>query len=176
MASPIRPGSAPVTPPRPTGKNITVLGDSVTVAGAPALLARWHGIEIDAQVGAQLWDAPAQIAHLRAENELRPYVVVALGTNGDVADGVLASVVRAAGPGHWFVFVTAHGARSWIPPVDRRIRAFAASTHDVALADWDAAAPQVRDFADDGIHPGPQGGAVFAATIAQALDRLAARR
>lgn len=162
----------PTSPPAVTGWTITVLGDSVAVASAQALLNRFPGIEIDAKVGAQLWDAPTEVAKLRVQGLLRPYVVVALGTNGDVADHVLSEIVSAAGPGHWFTFVTPHGDRAWIPPVDQKFRTFVAHTPRTALADWDAASSQVRDFADDGIHPGPQGAAVFADTVAKALRTL----
>ncbi|MGE5612763.1 MAG: acyltransferase family protein, partial [Bacillota bacterium] len=174
QGSPRRAQAGAAKPPAVLGSNITVLGDSVTVASAPALLDRFPGIRIDAKVGAQLWDAPAEVARLRVQGLLRSYVVVALGTNGDVAPYVLPQIVSAAGPGHWFVLVTAHGDRSWIGPVDAKLRSFAQRTPRTALADWDAATPAVRDFADDGIHPGPQGGGVFVDVIERALRHLRA--
>lgn len=166
-----RPRSAP---PGVSGSEITVLGDSVTLASAPALLRTLPGISIHARVGAQLWDASADVAELEARHQLRPYVVIALGTNGDVAPATFARIVADAGRGHRFIFVTAHAPRPWIAAVNAKIRGFATHRPRVALADWDAATPRIKDFSD-GIHPGPQGGLVFATVIRSAITHLSGK-
>lgn len=153
---------------RPSGREVSMLGDSVTVASAQALLDRLPGIDIRATVGAQLWDAPATVTKLRKQGRLRPYIVIALGTNGDVGASVLDQLVDAAGPGHLFVFVTAHAPRPWIASVDAKIRTFVVQRPTYALADWDRTAGSLNDLSD-GIHPGPRGAARFAELVDHAL-------
>jgi lysophospholipase L1-like esterase len=43
------------------------------------------------------------------------------------------------------------------------------------VADWDAAASEVTDFASDGIHPGPRGGRAFARVVHDAIASLVRR-
>jgi peptidoglycan/LPS O-acetylase OafA/YrhL len=163
----------PADPRRPLGKQTTVIGDSVTLASAKGLLAVLPGIDIRAEIGAQMWDAPDVVGLLQASGELRPVVVIALGTNGDFNSGTIDEVVEAAGPGHLFVFVTAHADRDWIPSVNAKLRGLAKGRRSIAVADWDAAASEVTDFASDGIHPGPQGGRAFAGVVEDAIASLA---
>lgn len=164
-----------VDPRRPLGKQTTVIGDSVTLASAKGLLAVLPGIDIRAEIGEQMWDAPDVVGRLQASGELRPVVVIALGTNGDFNSDTIDEVVEAAGPGHVFVFVTAHADRDWIPSVNAKLRGLSDDQRSVAVADWDAAASEVADFASDGIHPGPQGGRAFARVVEDAIASLARR-
>ena len=164
-----------VDPRRPLGKQTTVIGDSVTLASAKGLLAVLPGIDIRAEIGEQMWDAPDVVGRLQASGELRPVVVIALGTNGDFNSDTLDEVVEAAGPGHVFVFVTAHADRDWIPSVNAKLRGLSEDQRSVAVADWDEAASEVTDFASDGIHPGPQGGRAFARVVKDAIASLARR-
>ncbi len=127
---------------------------------------------MDAVVGRQLAEAPGIVTALREEGRLRPYLVVALGTNGDISSQDLTAVVTAMGEGHRLVLVTAHGDRPWMPEVNRKLEAFVTAHPWVGLARWDQAAGQVTDFASDGIHPGEQGGGVFARTVVESLRTL----
>jgi len=156
----------------PIGKQTTILGDSVTLASAESLLEELPGVDIRADVGEQMWDAPATVGRLRDSGDLRRNVVIALGTNGDFHSDVLDEIRATAGPGHRFVFVTTHADRDWVPSVNAKLRPLAADHRHTALADWDTAASDVTDFASDGIHPGPQGADIFADVIGAALRSL----
>ncbi len=158
----------------PLGQQITLFGDSVAVASAPALLKDLAGISIRAKVGAQVWDVVDQVKRLREAGRLRKYVVIALGANGAAPRGTFPDIVNAAGPGHRFVFVTAHAPRPWVRPYNQSVRAFVATHPGCALADWRSASRRVSDFAD-GIHPGPRGGGIYADVIRQAVRNLAAQ-
>lgn len=158
----------------PLGQQITLFGDSVAVASAPALIKDLKGIAIRAKVGAQVWDVVDQVKRLREAGRLRKYVVIALGANGAAPRGTFPDIVNAAGPGHRFVFVTAHAPRPWVRPYNQRVRAFVAAHPGCALADWRSASRRVSDFAD-GIHPGPRGGGIYAGVIRQAVRNLAAQ-
>lgn len=164
-----------VDPRAPLGEQTTVIGDSVTLASGAGLLDVLPGIDIRAEVGAQMWDAPDLVRRLREAGDLRPVVVIALGTNGDFHSDVIDEIFDAAGSGHAFVFVTAHADRDWVPSVNAKLRDLPGGRPPVAVADWDAAAAGVTDFADDGIHPGPQGAAVFAGLVEDAVGSLARR-
>ena len=67
--------------------------------------------------------------------------------------------------------MTAYAPRDWIPGVNAELAAFAASHPRVVLADWSQAiAPHLDYLAGDEIHPGPTGGQLYAATVADAVD------
>lgn len=158
--------------PAEIGAQTVVIGDSVTLAAAPGLVAELPGVGVDAAVGRQLAEAPAIVTALREAGRLRPYLVVALGTNGDISSRDLSAIVAAMGEGHRLVLVTAHGDRPWMPEVNRKLQAFVTAHPWVGLARWDQTAAQVTDFASDGIHPGEQGGGVFARLVVETLRTL----
>lgn len=169
----------PPTPPAPTpatGGEITAVGDSVMLASAGGLLARFPGIQIDAQVSRQMSSAPGIVRALADAGALRPYLVLALGTNGSIDPGALDEVRQILGPDRRLVLVTAFAPRSWIPGVNGELWAYAASHPDVLVADWSAAIAGRTDLlAGDRIHPGSAGGAVFADAVAATLTQLAER-
>lgn len=174
---PPAPAAGPAPAPSPwtlaapgDGRDLTVIGDSVTVAAAPALYELLPHADVRAHVGMQMWSLEKRIRGLRKAGALRPVVVVALGTNGDFAAHQLADAIDAAGPEHRFVLVTASGPRPWMRPVNAKLRRYARAHENTRIADWAALRSRVPDFADDRIHPGPRGGAV----LARLMSRTAA--
>ncbi|WGX99959.1 acyltransferase family protein [Nocardioides sp. QY071] len=165
------PAASPWAAPAPgDGRDLTVIGDSVTVAAAPALFDLLPQADVRAHVGMQMASLEGRIRGLSRTGALRPVVVIALGTNGDFAPHQLTDAIGAAGPGHRFVLVTASGPRSWIGPANAKLRHYARTHADARLADWAALRSRVPDFAGDRIHPGPRGGAV----LARLMSRTAA--
>ncbi|MDT9593485.1 acyltransferase family protein [Nocardioides zeae] len=154
------------------GAQTVVVGDSVALAAAPALIAELPGVGVDAVVGRQLSEAADLLTALRDSGRLRTYVVVALGTNGDISTRDLAALLDVIGEKRRLVLVTAHGDREWMPAVNEKLLAFVEAHPEVGLARWDQASAEVTDFAADGIHPGEQGGGVFARTVVDALRTL----
>lgn len=147
------------------GSAVTALGDSVMLAAAPQLVSEMPGIDVHAEVGRQMVDAPALAATLEQEGKLRPVVVIGLGTNGDFDLGVLQELAGVVGPDRRLLLITAHGPRDWVGPVNDKLRTFAKEQENVHLRDWDRAAGEVADFAPDGIHPGPHGGQLYAELV-----------
>ena len=90
--------------------------------------------------------------------------------------GELDSILDYLGPSRSLVLVTGYGpARTtWIPEADETIRSFAAAHPDqVAVADWEAAAAAHPELLyDDQIHPLPEGGDLYAQTVANAIATL----
>ena len=156
-----------------TGATITAVGDSVMLASAAELQAEFPGITIDAAVSRGMDAAPEILAAQRAAGTLRPVVLVGLGTNGPVEPADLAAIMRVIGPSRELIVVNAFADRDWTAGVNAQLAEFSARRSQVVLADWSGAiAPHVDVLADDGIHPGPTGGAIYADSVAVALDRL----
>ncbi len=158
----------------PTGDEIVAIGDSVMLAAAPQLQARWPGIAIDAVVSRQMRQAPAIVSALAARDALRPIVVMHLGTNGAIDPATLHEVRAIIGPDRQLVLVSAQAPRGWIPGVNQHLFAFAADYREVVVADWQQAiAPQLNLLARDQVHPGSAGGRVYTAAVETALLYLA---
>lgn len=153
------------------GDRITAVGDSVMLASAKGLLERLPGIEVDAEVSRSIWAGPGILESLAASGRLRPYVVVALGTNGPVNLESLEKIAAAVGPERHLVLVNAYAPRDWIPGVNADLQAFADARHNVSIADWSGAiSPRLDLLAGDHVHPGGEGGLLFADTVADAVD------
>ena len=162
----------------PTGDEITGIGDSVMLASAKALQQAFPGIAIDAEVSRSISAAPGLVQAQRDAGTLRPIVVLALGTNGPIGQGVLDQVLQEIGPDRQLVLLTVQAPRSWIPPNNAIIRSFAAAhPRDVTVSDWESAiAPHLQMLASDRIHPGPSGAAVYSATLGDALTGVVGRQ
>lgn len=163
-------------PPRPApvdGARVSAIGDSVMLASANGLLERMPGIQVDALVSRGMYAGPDIASQLDAHGALRDYVVVALGTNGPVSQDDLSELYEVVGPGRTLVLVNAFAPRSWVPGVNAALAEFANSHPRVVLADWSDAIDDRTDLlAGDHIHPGEGGGAVFAETVAAAVEKI----
>ncbi|MGU3645904.1 acyltransferase family protein [Microbacterium sp. C23T] len=160
-----------------TGDQISAVGDSVMLASAGGLVERLPGIDVDAEVSRSMWAGPDIVDDLDATGRLRPYVVVALGTNGAVDLSTLEQLADTVGPKRNLVLVNAYAPRDWIPGVNAELAAFADDHRNVIVADWSGAiAPHEDLLAGDRIHPGAAGGRIFADTVAAAVDELADER
>ncbi|MFF0630328.1 acyltransferase family protein [Streptomyces sp. NPDC004296] len=160
--------------PAAAGK-VTAVGDSVMVAAAPALKQKFPGIAIDAKVSRQLSMAAKEIDTIKQKGPLGDAVVIGLGTNGVGGAKDLQSAIDSIGADRRIILVTVHAPqKGWQDKVNKAVREVAAknSSH-VAVADWDQAISGHTDLlADDGIHPGPGGGRIYADTVATALATL----
>lgn len=166
---PAEPGAAPL----PSGDQIVAIGDSVMLAAAAQLQARFPGIAIDAVVSRQMHQAPARLQRLADQGALRPYVIVGLGTNGSIDTATLREIRAIIGPDRALVLVSAQAPRGWIPTVNTRIANYAQDYRQVVLADWRSAiAPRLELLARDQVHPGSAGGRIYARTVEGALQYL----
>ena len=162
-------------PPKPKpieSWEIYAVGDSVMLASAPELAAAFPEIWIDADVSRSFAFGVGLTEQLAAAGQLRPVLVVGLGTNGPVDDDDLDRLLRTADDRR-MVIVNAYADRWWIPEVNQKLRAFADAHRGVTLADWEAAIPLVPGgLAGDDIHPNPSGGEAYAQAVQAALDEL----
>jgi peptidoglycan/LPS O-acetylase OafA/YrhL len=172
---PSPPSSAPEVAPV-DGAQITAVGDSVMLASAPALMERLPGVVVDAAVSRSMYAAPGILRSLADAGQLRPYVVVALGTNGPIERDTLTELRSIVGPERDLVLVTAAAPRDWIPGVNEQLVSFSRQP-GVEIADWATAISGHEDLlAGDRIHPGDAGGEIFADAVAGAVEAAAAQR
>ncbi|MEO6532509.1 MAG: acyltransferase family protein [Pseudolysinimonas sp.] len=169
------PTAGPSTAPKPAaGDQITAIGDSVMLAAAPTLEEQLPGISIDAAVSRHLGTAAGILQADLDAGALRKIVVISLATNGPIDRSVLEQLRAEIGPQRELIVMNAQAPRTWIPPNNAILSAFAQSYRNVELANWhDAAQPILPLLARDQIHFGGAGARVFTGTIKDALQRLA---
>lgn len=157
---------------------VTIIGDSVTLASAPALQQALPGAYIDAQVSRFSRDGLKIVQEMAKRGILRPYLVFSLATNGDFTLKEGHDLLTAVGPQVKVVLVTGYGPAvdPWIERSNTVIRTLASEfPQQVRIADWNAAiAPQAHLLASDHVHPGGEGGVIFANTVKAALDSFPA--
>ncbi|QRV02407.1 acetyltransferase [Arcanobacterium phocisimile] len=162
--------------PEVIGANVTVIGDSVTLASQPALQSVLPGVIVDGAVSRSIKEFPAIAQQYAQQNELRPYVVIGLGTNAIITEQDAEDILAILGPDRRAVFVTASAPEyaTWVPIANATMRAIAQKYPErVALADWQNIAlahPEV--LAGDRVHPDAEGGQLFADAIVQALQNF----
>jgi len=118
---------------------------------------------------------PGIVEALIASGQLRPILVVGLGTNGPISLATLEQVRDLIGPNRQMVVVNVEEPRSWENEVNSTLSQFAGDYENVELSDWyDAITPHLSVLARDQIHPGGAGGRIYTAALQAALGRLAA--
>lgn len=165
----------PVEAPPPPGAGVTAVGDSVMLASFPQLVERLPGIEVHAAVSRQMREAPSILQSLAQSDQLGEIVVIGLGTNGPIAASTLSEVRRIIGPERRLVLVSVQAPRGWIPGVNATLLAFEQRFRYVVLADWySAITPQLGLLARDQVHPGAEGGRIYAELVAEAVEAVRA--
>jgi hypothetical protein len=159
----------------PGGDQILAIGDSVLLAASPTVQATLPGIAIDAIVSRQMKDAPAVLQAYVDSDQLRPILVLALGTNGWIEADTLEVVRSIVGPETLIVVVNIQAPRDWEPSVNEILARFAQQNRTVDLANWhDAIQPRLDVLSSDDIHPGgPIGGEIYSDALVDSLQRLA---
>ena len=159
----------------PDGDDITALGDSVMLASSDFLRNKFPGIYIDAAVSAHYDVAEPIIASLKQQGELRDYVVLSYGTNGQAFPGQLDRMVKAIGAKRDVVLVVPYGMVDGIPQAAEQAIAFAKKRDNVYLAPWcSAAAANPGLLREDGVHPAGAGGELYADAVAKGLRQAVA--
>ena len=120
---------------------MAAIGDSVMLASSKGLQDTFPNIIVD---------------QLKAQGNLRPWVLVGLATNSVVTNDQLDDLLNDVGPDHVLVLINAHAPVSWVPGTNAVLKQFAAAhSNNVVLVDWDGTISQHADeLAGDGIHPG----------------------
>ncbi|PFG35617.1 peptidoglycan/LPS O-acetylase OafA/YrhL [Flavimobilis soli] len=162
------------TEPAPlTGADVTIIGDSVTLASAEELAKVLPDAAIDAEVSRSMLAAPGIMANLEKKGRLRDVVVLSLATNTTLRRDQVADVMEAVGPERRVIFVNAYGARSWIKGTNKELARAAKDYPNVVVADWSGAISKKGEgLAADGVHPNPSGAKVYARVVLDAYTDL----
>ncbi|WP_184232777.1 acyltransferase family protein [Conyzicola lurida] len=163
-----------VAPDLPSGDKITAIGDSVMLAVAPELTAAFPGISIDAVVSRQMSAAPGIVQGLVDSKQMRPYLLLGLGTNGSISADTLQKVKDIVGRRTQIVLVDVQAPRGWTDGVNTILHGYADRMRTVELARWqEAIQPRLDLLAQDQIHAGgPVGGGIYVGAVSDALTRL----
>lgn len=160
-----------VRPQHISGSIVTAVGDSVMLAAAPELHAALPGIYIDARISRQMSVGVQIIGNLARRGDLRPVVLVGLGTNGTVTSSQIRQLRAEAGPARWLVFVNTFVPRPWQDEVDTTLAAAARRYPHVLLVNWRAAIEHRTDLLwEDGVHPRPDGGVLYARLVDKVIQ------
>ncbi len=151
------------------GRAPLAVGDSTSIYAAPRLGAL--GVEADARGCRQFPEGLRLVRARHAAGTLPAVVVLALGANGPIAAPDVARVRTVLGPRRVLVLVTARHSEARNVVLRAAARAH---PEQVVLADWAAfSAGHAGWFAPDGLHPTPDGAAVYARYLRRAVARFA---
>ncbi|MET7073897.1 acyltransferase family protein [Trueperella pyogenes] len=164
---------APATKQPVTGEHVTVIGDSVTLAAAPALIELYPGAVVDGEISRSVKAFKSVAQVYAAKGQLRDVVVISLGTNGAISMELARDIMGYLGPDRKVIWVTAQAPRArWVPRSNATIAEIAKEyPAQIRIADWAVIAQAHPEFlASDGIHPGTEGRKHYAAEIKRAID------
>ncbi|MDO5671618.1 MAG: acyltransferase family protein [Actinomycetaceae bacterium] len=171
-----QPGQSAQALPSPTGDQVLIVGDSVTLAAQVALLEALPGTSIDAKVSRFDSGAVDIVRQWRDSGVLRPYLVFAAATNSKITATTVDKILEIIGPERRLVLVTGFGptSKTWIEESNQAIRQYAAQHHDkVAVAEWALYISTHTDYlASDAVHPDGRGAQLFAYSVIEALGKL----
>ena len=172
-SAPTEPSVEPTTPAPLTGGDVTIIGDSVTLASAESISKLLPDAAIDAEVSRSMLAAPGILANLEKKGRLRDVVVLSLATNTTLKKDQVADVMAAVGPQRQVIFVNAYGARSWIKGTNKELARAERDYPNVVVADWSAAISRHGEgLAADGVHPNQDGAKIYARVVMDAYTHL----
>ncbi|HXH20656.1 MAG TPA: acyltransferase family protein [Dehalococcoidia bacterium] len=169
-APPARPLPAVGAVPMPDGLSVTAIGDSVLLGAARQLAYVIGDIEVDAEVGRQVWAGIGLLRQRRDEGRLGDVVVIAFGSNGSFSAKEFAQVMDVLADVRLVVFVNVRVPRPWEEANNSVIARGVASYRNAVLVDWYAASeghPEL--FGNDGVHLTGAGVRLYAGLIADAI-------
>lgn len=158
----------PWSPPR---RGILAIGDSVLLAAEPALESVFgKQITVDAAVGRQVYTGLARLAQYKSAGRLSTIqaLVVDLGSNGVFTPADMTELEQLAAGVPRVVLVNVRVPDPWGPESNQTI-ASVAHRPGFAVVDWWKASENRALLYPDGVHPDPQGAAVYAHLVDTAL-------
>jgi hypothetical protein len=153
------------------GKDVTAIGDSVMSGSAPALAQVMPGIYIDAKPDREMPAGLSIAARLAQNGQLRPVVVIGLGTNYIVTTAELSELMQIIGPHRRLVLINTYVPDGWSKQVNATDADFAHTHPSVVLADWyDTIRSRLYLLWPDQVHPMVPGTIVYAQLVYEAVQ------
>lgn len=155
------------------GKNVSVIGDSITVGSKEAILKQFSELKsynIDAFSG-RSWQQGIDVA---AKMKLKKIVIFALGTNTvRLTEKDIQKAVKTIGQDRTIVFVTNFAKKepNRYNNNNRLLEQVAKNYSNILLADWREAVSKDADkYMSDNFHPNSAGRKLFAKTLFNAVN------
>jgi hypothetical protein len=153
------------------GRDVTAIGDSVMSASAMTMASMIPGIYIDARPDRQMPTGLAIVRHLAQTGQLRPVVVMGLGTNYIVTTAQLNTLMKLIGPHRKLVLINTYVQDGWSKQVNATDAAYVRAHPNVVLADWyDTIKDRLYLLWPDHTHPMMPGTYVYARLVKQAIQ------
>jgi hypothetical protein len=154
-----------------SGKDITAVGDSVLLPSSLSLQQVFPGIYVDAAVSRFMDAGLSVLQRLAASGQLRPVVIVALGTNGGVTTQQVHQLMAIVGSKRKVVLVNTFVPLPYEQGTNSVLAAAARTYPNVVLANWNKTISDRTSLLwPDDIHPHyPAGTRVYAAMIKAAV-------
>ena len=150
---------------------ITAIGDSVMLGAAPVLRQAFTQIEVDAEVGRQVWTAASLIKARKAENRLGSVVVLHLGNNGRYTEQVFNEIMQTLSDRRMVIVYNVRvTGKDWEAYNNKVIADGAKLYPNAVFIDWYAiTANRPELFWNDRIHLRPEGAHFYAGLTAEAI-------
>ncbi len=171
--SAVSPAQSAVSPAQRAvpGRDVTAIGDSVMSASAMSLASVLPGIYIDAKPDREMPAGLAIVRHLARTGQLRPVVVMGLGTNYIVTTAQLKELMQVIGPQRKLVLINTYVPDGWSKQVNATDAAFVSQHPSVVLADWyDTIKNRLYLLWPDQVHPMIPGTVVYADMVYKAVQ------
>jgi hypothetical protein len=133
---------------------LTAIGDSVLLGVEPTLIGQIKGAQVDAAVSRQSWEVLDVIQNLKRDGLLAPIVVIHSGTNGEIAESELRTMLDLLADRDRVVIVNNNVPRPWMGANNAMINRVVPDYSNAVIADWYAASIDHPEyFVEDGTHP-----------------------
>lgn len=158
--------------PDKSGKDISVIGDSVFLGASPSFKELYQDAVIDAKVSRQVSQGLGIAKELDKNGSLGSTVIISLGTNGNFNESTGQELIDYLGPDRTIYWINAYGKKLAIQDdVNKTINKLANENDNVHVISWAKKAKKHSDwFYQDGIHLNKEGQKGFAKFVSGAIN------
>jgi len=164
-------GLAPPAHERPAGPvRVTAIGDSVMLGAARELAGAVSGIDLDAELGRQVWQAIKMLEERKENGLLGEIVLLHLGNNGAFSEEEFDRIMEVVGEERRVVFLTLKVERSWEQGNNEVISEGVRRYPQALVVDWREAIGERPELLwIDGTHLRPEGANFYVELLAPYL-------
>lgn len=157
-----------------SGKDISVIGDSVFLGASRSFKKLHKNAVIDAKISRQVWQGLDVAKELNKKGRLGSTVIISLGTNSNFNESTGQELIDYLGKKRTIYWINAYGKTLDIQDeVNRTIRDLADKNKNVHIISWAKKAKKHPDwFYQDGIHLNTEGQEGFARFVSDAITSL----
>lgn len=151
--------------------DVLMIGDSVSLRAVDPFNETFPYGHIDAMKNRQFSAAEELFSSYESQGLAGRVVVFALGTNGNVTDDAVDSLMELVGDKRIVVFVTTRSPQGWVSSTNAALKAAADRYDNVHIVDWYSYSEGRNDLFDgDGTHLSSQGAKEYVALIHDAVE------